>query len=159
MKMKHAICRGRARTVEDAVEAWKDDHDAAMQARDTEDLVDISLEFTRFLLDWVQQSWERLFANNLRSIQETGLLLQRWLTRADELAKDVENCIRATKKQGYTVEGADEFAATVANLRRIKQDFEGRWPFVDENVMEDSRLAFQRGEGQDVEDLIRETQG
>jgi hypothetical protein len=146
--------------IEDAVEEWKRDHDGAVDAGDTEDLVAITLELHAHLRDWVREAWGALFAGEPINVQETGDSLAKWLGKAvAELLPDVKACIDADERRGHTIEASNAFATAAQELWQLHDDVQRRWPRIDPREVEVARAEIARGEFQTGEEILRELQG
>lgn len=158
METKNAICRGQARTLEDAVETWKPVHDEAMEACDVDAVVEIYLKFVAFLLAWQEETWEKLRANRLSNVQKRGRSIQTWLAKAVDFT-DIEEGVREIEAKGYTVDKADEFRRIVRDVEQVNQDFSKRWPRVDEEKLSqsiaDEKQGVRRRPAKEVFDELR----
>ena len=159
MKTKGLICRGRARTIEDAVEAWKSDHDEAMAVRDLEDIIRECRWLRDLLMEWNQESWKLLRAGRLHCVQDTGDSLRMVLTIFLRAIPRARRLAANYKRGGYHVEHAGEFADLEKQVQEMANELDQKWPFIDPREMEESRSAYDRGECQPVEDILRELQG
>src|SRR4051794_39671175 len=88
------ICRGHARTLEDAAVAWKADHEDAGRVAIAEHLTAACLLFRDLMKGWQKDAWRRLFAGQLHDVQRVGELLReaygKILARFDAIAPDVD---------------------------------------------------------------------
>ncbi|MBV9125036.1 MAG: hypothetical protein JO112_16905 [Planctomycetes bacterium] len=159
MKVKNAIYRGKLRTVEDAVEAWKAEHHEAMGVRMFEEVVRECLAAHTFFQDIQKERWGQLWAGQIREIQTTGENFLRVLETSLIVYSLVEECLLRVKRAGYSVNGEEEFEKAFQELRSAAADFKSRWPFVDHQQIEESRAAFAQGESQSVEEILGELQG
>ncbi len=156
MKLQYAICKGRARTIEDAVEAWQEEHAAAMEARDTDELVSIFLEFVDELTSWCNDSWNRLFANKVSNPQQLGLCIKRCLELGPPLWSRVRECVEETERQGFTVEGADRFRAAQGALQRLFADHSARWPWLKEPLPHQAMADYRAGRSRSAKEIADE---
>jgi hypothetical protein len=159
MKVRNAIYRGKLRTVEDAVEAWKAEHDDAMGVRMFEDVVRECLAAHTLFRDMQKERWEKLFAGKISEVQTTGENLIKTFETSLLVYSLVEECLLRVKRAGFRVNGEEEFEKAFPELRSAAADFKSRWPFVDLKQIEESRAAFARGESQSVEEILGELQG
>lgn len=159
MHTKSVICRGQARTIEDAVEAWRADHDDAMDVRDIEDVIPVCLTLSELLQEWQKEAWESLFSNRLSNLQEAGELLRKAYLHSLQAFEGVADCLRWTKQLGYEVDRIAEFQQAFETIRRLSEDFSQRWPVLDAASVETARAQIARGEFLSAEDIQRELHG
>jgi hypothetical protein len=122
MKVKNAYCRARARAVEETVEAWKVDHDDAMGARDTDELVAVYLDFYELLHECCNDAWEGLFANQIGYTEHCGRVLSICLKVGVKLGSEILECIQETENGGFEVEKAKETRVAVRHVNELAKD-------------------------------------
>jgi len=159
MRTKSFICRGRVRIIEDAVDLWKTDHDDAMAVRDIEALARECSCVLELLREWQEESWQRLLNDQLGDVQQTGELLKAVFRGAIEVFPRVAHLIQWAGGKGYRVDGSEEFAGALSEIRRLNLELEQRWPFVSCEEKEEARAQIRLGECQTGEDILRELQG
>ena len=157
--IKSAIYRGRVRTVEDAVEVWKMNHDEAMTVCAIEDIVQESLSALAMLVDLQMDSWKQLRAGKLRKVLEHGKTIERAYRIGFDLISLVNGCIEEAQKDDYTVDKAVEFRQFIKRLEALNTDFVAKWPFSKREDIETAIASLDRGEGVEVGGLISELQG
>ena len=159
MKTKSVICRGQARTIEDAVEAWRPDRGDTMEVRDIEDVIPVCLLLCELLQEWQRDAWESLFSNKLRNVQSEGESLRKAYIHSLEAFKGVADCLRWAEQKGYEFDTAAEFHRATETVQESYGDFSRRWPFLDPAVVEEARAQIGRGEFLSAEDIQRELLG
>ena len=158
MKTRNIICRGQTRTIEDAVESWKAGHDDAMEVRDIEDLVAFCLSACQFMERWYKEAWELALAGRLKKVQSAGKMLRTALDRSVEALEEVRGCVKWAEKKEYTVDNAREVLAAADRVKRMRDDLNERWPFLDKQQIEAARAELSRGDYQYAEDILPELQ-
>ncbi len=159
MTTRSIICRGQARTIEDAVEAWRTGHDGALEARDIEDVIPVCLTLCQLLQQWQKDAWEALFANRLRNVHSAGALLRKGYHHALQALEGVADGLRWAEQKGCEVARAADFRQAAEAVRRLHEDFCRRWPFLDRAAVEEARAQIGRGEFLSAEDIQRELHG
>lgn len=159
MKVKNVICRGKLRTIEDAVDAWKAEHVKAMRIQNIEELVHECLGASDYLKQWNNESWKQLMENNLRAVQEEGEMLRRAFRNASALFSPIMDAVKDAENQSYRIEKAPEFQKAIDEVESMSAKLEKHWPFIDLQMVEESRAAMERGDYVSVEDMLRELQG
>lgn len=159
MRIKNAICRALARAIQDEVDAWKLDHDDAMQAWDIQDLVAECIALRKYVGTWKDEAWQLLMANKLKHVQATGEVLKRQLSHVEYLINLVENCVKSAAARGWEFDKAQELRDAKTAVAAMGADFEKRWPFVDAEQVKRSREDFDRGRYQPAEEILGELQG
>lgn len=159
VKTKSVICRGQARTIEDAVETWKADHEDAADVRAIEDVIPVCLTLCQLLQEWQKDVWESLFSNRLRNVHSTGELLRKGYHHALPALDGVADCLRWAEQKGYEVDKTAVFQQAAESVRRLHEDFTRRWPFLDRAAVEEARAQIGRGEFLSAEEIQRELHG
>lgn len=112
--------------VESYDDEWKKDHETAMKCRDLEDRLRVGMGLYRFFRGtdelWsrsVQAGREEFDADFVREVHSA---YQWWLRPCDAML----DAINRIEKQGYAVEGADEFRQAVLTIKRaVNIDLDG----------------------------------
>jgi hypothetical protein len=158
MNTKNAILRGHVRTIEDAVETWNAYQDEIEKVRTIEDVVRVCLFLYNHLSEWQKETWERAFANKIKNIQETGETFRRAYSITKYVFAEVAKGIRWAENENYSVDSAAEFERAARDIDALSNDLENHWPFISPDDIKDGLAEAARGEGQSVEDIIRELQ-
>jgi predicted transcriptional regulator len=156
---KSVICRGRVRTIEDAVGFWKADPRDAMEVRDIEDVIHECLWMRDFLDNWSRQARKALFANQIRNIQEEGKRLKDAFEMAIGVCSEVRSCVQRAESKDHSVDGSAALEAAVKEIESLRERLVDSWPELDKDRIEESLRAYERGECVPVEEVIRELQG
>ena len=154
MRIKNAICRARARAIQDEVDAWKLDHDDAMEAWDIQDLVAECIALRKYVGTWKDEAWQLLMANKLKHVQATGEILKRQIAHVESLINLVENCVKSAMARGWKFDKTDELKEAKATIAVMRADFEKRWPFIDPEQVKRSREDFDRGKYQPAKEIL-----
>jgi hypothetical protein len=106
------------RQLEAYEESWKQDHDAAMLCRDTEDFLAAGVAILQ-LLEWTEESWrDRVFreVDEYRAEEEEVLLrcYRDWLAVTEAILQSLS----AVEQHLPTVEHADEALQGVTRVRQ-----------------------------------------
>jgi hypothetical protein len=139
-------------------ERWKSEHERALVALDVEALVGMARQGPEMLRAAVQFTRKRLASDpaadydagwqSLDKIFQLGLHGMR-------VALDSAQRIAAL---GYVIDGVAGLADAIREVERLRRESFKTWPLNPRQV-EESRACAARGEGQDVEDILRELQG
>lgn len=156
MKIKNAIGQGRARIIEQAVEAWKADHDDAMRTRDVEGLITLYLEHCAFLKDWYKEAWDDLLANELLDPQGAGEVIRDLLVKTVEYGRDLSNLIAEAKRKGYIVDRTEEFRASEVIVSQLHADIKASWPWMDQSLREQSLADYEAGRCRPAQEILDE---
>ena len=159
MGIKNAIYLGRARTVEDAVEAWKRDYEEADKVKDIESIICEWLRVAEALTSWQRESWELLQTGKLDNVLEVGRMLEKAHRICPELFDAVNEGAKWAEQKGYTVENIGSFREISANLCKLKKRFETKWPRVDKAELEAGLASWQHGHTVDISGWLSELQG
>lgn len=154
MNLKSVICRGQARTIEDALAVWKADHEDAAHATAAAELVDLYLAHGAYLRSWTQLAWELLFDNRIFNPQIDGETLQQSLVRALDLGGAVAACLRPP--QAVESDIAEKVHTAAVELQRLSEDLQARWPWLDEHSTRRALADYQAGRYRPVKDMIDE---
>lgn len=139
---------GRSRFFQELVEDWQLHHREAMLALDLEELIPECLDLARLsrrTWDWLleclfddKHKCDRVFASE-------GLVKDA-IHRTVYLFKNVGLFISKSEKNGFLVEGANEFRQALADMERLEKETED--PSIDSRLIDESLAAYQRGEYQ-----------
>ena len=121
MGIKNAIYRGRARTVEDAVEAWKRYYDVAEKVKDIDYLVREWLGLADALNSWQTECQDLLHTAKLDNVLEVGKMLESAHRISMDLHEAVNDGVRWAKARGYEVEAASQFHEASMNLKKLRK--------------------------------------
>jgi hypothetical protein len=154
MSVLYKRCIHRARLADQLLEDWEIDSRDAEFAKDVDEFVNEMLELEKLL----RHAWSilvgRLFSEQIDNIEKEkgvfSMALDLTLAVFDKVASNVE---RAHMK-GYAVEGSDDFAIALNNLRSLKTEVGETLPSANRKMMEAAMAAYKRGEYQSAEDLM-----
>lgn len=156
---------GKVKLLEEAVEAWKADHDDAMRALDAEDLVSHALSLAN---DELPRTWKRLWEilESAQSIdtEVIGKTLREVFDRVPALLESVRAVADETEAStGHTLRGRNNLDAAIERIRVLGNNIMSAWPWKnrphhvhDRQKLLDAREAFSRGEYDDIETLLRQ---
>ena len=156
------IFERQAQAVGEELEAWKAEHRGAMRAGDVEGLIRALSRLT----DELERTWE-VVNQKARSglltdpegagryfLEGNGHLLSAMI-EFDSLARDSEAA-------GHPVENRSELLQQMSRVRAVGEAARKAWPWLDDLEPEpdpaqlaESEAAYQRGEYEDVRDIIR----
>lgn len=159
MKTNSVLWRGQSRSVVEAVEAWKQSHDEAMQVRDLEQVVRFSIFMGQAFLGVARASWESLFEGKLHPVVECGEHLLKgheYMLEALRVAREV---VEDAEKDGYDVEGSGEVAETITALEASLAKLRNKWPRFNQESLARGLDQAERGEFVPFEELRRGVQG
>ena len=159
MAIKCVLCRGKTRTIVEAVQSWKADHETAMDARELDDIVAECISAQSFLSSWVEGTWQQLFANCLDDPQTTGTHLREATDQALEVSEVVGGCIQEVEAHGYKIAAAATFQQGVEMIRHLRGDIAQRWPWMDERLALEALADYQAGRSQTAEEILDELHG
>jgi hypothetical protein len=158
--VRAVICRGHARTVEEAVAVVKAAHEQAVfteaaWAASVEALVAATVPLYELVRGWQRDAWQKLFSGKLAGVQATGEALRDAYARTFPPFSNAAAALAEVEAAGYAIEGADELRRAQEDLRRLQADFERRWPFFDAAELAEARGRAQRGEALSAEEFSR----
>jgi hypothetical protein len=159
VKASAAICRGHVRTIEDAVEAWKQDHDDAMKVQDLEQMILVCLFLRNGLRQVHRQVFNHLFAGKVGKTQELGRVVRGLDASVLKSFQAVAEVVRWARENGLDVERAGDLDQAIEHVRRLSDDFGRRWPLFDTEQIKEGLAQAARGEFADDEDIQRALQG
>jgi hypothetical protein len=154
------ICRGHARTVEEAAAELQAARDAesnasAAWAGATGELANACLTLGNCLRDWQRRAWEGLFSGKLVAVQATGEALRDAYTRSLGVFAQVAEAVAVVEAAGHALANVEEFRRAHEGLRRRHADFTKRWPLFDLAELEEARERARRGEALSAEEFAR----
>jgi hypothetical protein len=157
---------GKIRVLEEAVASWKRNHEDAMLALDTEDLV------AGCLACWedIRRSWVRTrklaTANRLWDLHEVGTTVLNLISRAISLLEDIAGLAeKVASDTGHALEGRENLSEALREAGDLREHVKKTWPWddrpiltLDRKMAEESRVARARGESQDVTAILASLQ-
>lgn len=158
---------GKIKLLEEAVEAWKADHDNAMQALDAEDLVADVLTLAN---DGLPRTWTRIWKilETVQSIdtEVIGMTLREVFDRVPFLLVSVRAVADQTEAStGHTLKGRIDLDAAIERVLALRSSILSAWPWKDRpylpqnsQMIRESREAFSRGEYDDITTLLQQAQ-
>jgi hypothetical protein len=159
MFTRTAICRGHAKAIEQAVEAWGKGEGAAMEVRDLADVLPACLALRDELRALHEEAFDLLLSNRLRDTLAVGRLLQEAFADALYAFGGVAEGIRRAGRAGGGAGRAREFDEAARAVRGLSDDFSRRWPLFDPGGRQGGTGPATRGEFASDEDLSRGTEG
>jgi hypothetical protein len=158
--VRAVICRGYARTVEEAAAAVKAAREEelsteAAYAASVEPLLVATVSVYQVLADWQRHAWERLFSGKLVEVQGTGEVLRDAYAKTLRLFSHAAAALAEVEALGYIVEGAAELRRAHEDLHRLAADFPKRWPLFDKAELEEASKRAHRGEALSAEEFGR----
>jgi hypothetical protein len=159
MKTLAKLYRGQYRVVEEAVESWKADHDAAIAACDIEEIIRIGLGINAHVTEWVRDLWDAGFQGMVGNSEESGKSLLKVLKAGVETWQALVEAAEDYTARGYVLENADRVPAAWAKMQALHDDFAARWPFVRKEGVERGAREIVAGKCVTGEELLRELQG
>jgi hypothetical protein len=132
-------------------EAWKADHDEAMECYKLQDRLRAGLRFFNFIR-YSDESWSRRVQLGETTFDEKSIraihdLYQLWLLPVDS----VRAAIQHFEDQGFKVSGANEFREAIETVRSVTH-----WT-ADEIIRATGQI--QRGETRTLEEVLGELEG
>ena len=148
MSVQLLLCRGRARGIEDALQAWPRDGerlsgDREALVRECEGLVEACEQLTR-------DAEKGLVTGAVASIYSTG---ESVLAVLDQSIAALHQASR------LLASGNGEVGGHLAKAERLRERFARRWPFVDEKQVAASLEELAQGKGISLESWLNELQG
>ncbi len=159
MKTIAKLYRSQYRVIEEAVESWKADHDAAMAACDLEEIIRICLDINARVAEWVRVLWNTGFQGKVSNPEESGKSLLKVLRAGVEAWQALVEGVEDYTAQGYVLENAEQVPAALKEIRALHDDFAARWPFVRKEDVERGAREIAAGKCVTGEELLRELHG
>src|SRR5260370_33033624 len=149
MKTKRIICRGQTRTIEDAIDAWKEPHDAAMLVRDLEDLIGYCLGVRTSYVEWYKEIVRLVEKKQAKEC--TGQFFTQCLDQVNVAMDGVADLIAKEEKGGYCVDQSKAFREAVEELKKMRQDFANLRLCMDPERVRVARIEIAQGRCRSVE--------
>jgi hypothetical protein len=153
------IYRGRARTVEDAVEAWKAHYLEADEVKDVEAIVLEVLSAFDLLRRWQEDAWKLLRTGKLKNVLEMGRKLDNAYKTGKILLAIVKDCMGWAERKGYIVDNAESFRKACRELESLWSELKANWPCPDKQKIEAGLASLDRGDGVEIGGWLSELQG
>jgi len=154
MKTLPRLYRGQFNAVDETLEPWKIDHDQAMQVHDLEDVIEQCHLVDRQALRCVENAWSLGSSSGLSDHEEHGRCILDMLRAGVRAWGRIVQCVEQAEEIGYDVKGASDSRIALAELRRIHEDFAGRWPFARAEDVKRGEREISEGKFITAEDLL-----
>jgi hypothetical protein len=157
--MLFRIRQGQIRALKETVERWQAEHKEAMAVRDVEDVIETCLELPESMRRLWNATFDRIAANEIVDLQDTGETLLAHFTGTLSFLEHVQGLARGFAGKGHRVEGADKLDRCLEQLRQLQHGIFEYWPWLPtpEQVAE-AEAAIARGDSQTVEEILHELQ-
>jgi hypothetical protein len=149
------LCRGRTQAIEEAAEAWKKDHADAQVACDVDLLARECVELAGVAGAVHSEARHSLFEGRFPNVDATGRALLELLEASIRATASTAECVAEIDRLGFTLEEREAFDKATADLRRLRQEVAGQWPFIDAVLVNESRAAFDRGDYRAAGDVLQ----
>jgi hypothetical protein len=120
----------------------------------------------------IREAWKRIWEESLKgrpfeNLDDVGREFESVVNKAlIDLIDLRDGPLRTLHAHGYDIVNAAQLESDIADLRKLKADVLEDWPWsdrslppVDRQMVQESRAAIARGEGERIEDLIRRLGG
>jgi hypothetical protein len=113
-----------------------------------------------------EHAWGHVELSSDADLQTIGDRLRRLLADWHGLLTGFRQDVAGCQAEGYPAASAADLGPALEEIARLQQALEQNWPWpdrpgpaIDPAMIERGRQEIARGEGQDLEELIREVQG
>lgn len=159
MSKRAILYRGQFRAVRETLEAWTEHHDEAMEVRDLEEAIRLCRDLDEGTRRMVADIWKDGFSGQIVEAQRLGRLVLRALDESIATWDILAEAVSDYRNRGYSVENGADVKDAIDKLKRLRDDFAGRWPMFTSEELDRGRDQITRGEFVTGEELIRALQG
>src|SRR5438067_1347614 len=145
MTATEVLWKGQARLVQDAVDAWAGEGSGPLSAGELELLFRIAGVLRDSALMTMKGAWDDLFSGQVRNVRATGERYARMFEATLRILDTVRREAEAAQIDQGTP-GYKDLLGAVADVLRLKADFEARWPRFDPASVERGAAEAARGE-------------
>lgn len=135
MHASEVYWKGQARTIREAAEAWKEDHDEAQSVLQFEASFDHSLASFEAFGKLYRAAWEDLFAGRVSKPLEAGVPLREMVRHLAQAFESLLDVLRGYEREGYVIARSGDVERAARDLRLWETDVEARWPRVDADAL------------------------
>ena len=152
---------GRTRAVENIarIDGWKKDHNDAMFALDVQDMLAEYIEHQEFLRRMWEDSLQRAIDGTLDNLDHAGEFLLDMFDRSLSAFEFAKSKADIAKSLGHTIERERAFRRGVTETRKLRHYIKKRWPFTDQEAMQDALRCYREGRSRPIRDIIQEIRG
>jgi hypothetical protein len=152
-------CRSNTQLLTDRVAAWSNGGAPTATPQDAADALTLVLSWPAQVRQLAESLWKEAAAGKAGPLQETGesflKLVDEQLTAVEKLQRVVEEQVR----QGARLRRAADLGTVLAELRTVRERFAADWPWINEDIVAESRQEYDRGDFQTVAEILDELQG
>jgi hypothetical protein len=141
--IRDAIYRGRIRTAEEALDAWRCHSEVAPEF---EIILRECVSALLGLDDVEKECWALLRSGKMDTLLECGRRLGNAIELGSRMARRASDCAQKLEEMGYTLDSATDFRKCVMKLEAIRRRF-ASWPFPKKEDMDKAIAEIERGEG------------
>jgi hypothetical protein len=156
MQAWSVLYQGQARLIEEAAAAWGGEQEEPARRELAEELAAAVVRLAESLDRWRKVLWKMLFANQVRTTQQTGRFFLECVRTALNACGVVRACLEAGAPGNGLANLVDQVAEVHIRLAKMEERFSQRWPFLDINMLLQAQAEIERGELLTVEEICRE---
>jgi hypothetical protein len=125
-------------------------------------LDDVNEMIEEFIRSWTlfKTDYEKtktlLFNGEIKDVEATGRGLLEAIDAGQKAADSLDEIRGTLQGEGRLLDAEAEFNRAKADLHALKERLLAKWPFVDLQMVGESRAAYARGEFQSIEEIIDE---
>lgn len=153
------VQRGVVHTIQQAVRSWNGEQHHARFAHHVTEVVSVCLRWPDELAKAIQTLWKAAVANLLDDHQKTGEQVLDLFDNGLRLLKVLLEKTNELERNGLSVPNATELPGTIEKMSLMRQDFVDRWLWVNDEILQEAKAEYARGEFQTVREIMDELQG
>src|SRR5712691_1932409 len=133
------VYRSGVDVVARAVSSWQGERDNARLANEWRDALLVCRGWPEDMRQLERLIWKKIMANQVDDFQQTGeQVLDLFDRRLGTLAQ-LRDQAAELERRGCGIEGAAELDKLREELSHMRQDFDGRWLWINEAIIEEAR--------------------
>lgn len=153
------IQRDSVHTLAETVRSWTEQPVNSTRAGEVEEVLRVCLRWPEAFAELWETLWRKAVANQIDDYQQTGEQLLDLLDRALSVLNPLTDQVRDQERQGRRLRGAAQLDPAREELRRLRQHYQERWPWLNETIIQEALAEYARGEAHSVRELLDELQG
>jgi hypothetical protein len=155
----YRACSNVTQLLIDKVPTWANGGGNGVSTEETTDALVLVLAWPGQLRQLAESLWKQAVHGQVDHFQVAG---QDFLKLADDQIRVIEELQRVVVKreqEGAHIRRAAELKQALEALTQTRTEFEKNWPWINADVLAESRAEYARGEFQSVAEILDELQG
>lgn len=152
-------CLRRSAVVQALVEEWQQAYEEAQRVTDVEELCHECIDLCSLWRHAWRGVTKSLLNGKFTDTDFIGRALEDAIAKTIRTVGNVLASANEIRSRGFEMSCIDELERGLHDVTRIGKQLADSWPFTDHAMITESRAAFERGEYQEIEEVLDDLKG